>query len=70
MDLLFIDRHPYDCGANNPCSSKAFQSGQFYFIDTDPTQFVQCSDTGDCFELPVPPDMSADEFVTMTMHPS
>jgi hypothetical protein len=64
------DRNPYDCAERNPCSSAAYKSGQYYFIDVDPTQFVQCSDTGDCFELPVPPGMNADAFVTMTMqHP-
>jgi len=38
----------YNCDDNNPCTPENAEKGQFYFPHEDPTEFVQCSEWGQC----------------------
>ena len=42
----------YDCDENNPCNAENAAAGKFYFPNSDPTKFVQCSEWGQCYIMP------------------
>ncbi len=44
----------YNCTDRNPCTPENAQNGLFYFSADEPTQFIQCSEWGECFVMPCP----------------
>lgn len=45
----------YNCTDRNPCTPENAGAGKFFFPADNPSEFVQCSEHGECFIMPCPP---------------
>ena len=45
----------YNCSDRNPCTPENAGAGLFYFPADNPSEFIQCSEHGECFVMPCPP---------------
>jgi hypothetical protein len=50
-------RPAYDCEKNSPCTKENAAKGNFYFPAASVSQFVQCSEWGQCFIMDCPPGL-------------
>jgi len=53
----------YDCLRNNPCTMSNAALKLFYFAYADPTKYVQCDDSQNCFIQPCPPGLNWNQSV-------
>lgn len=47
----------YNCTTNNPCTPENAAAGLFYFAAELPTQYVQCTEWGQCYVFPCSPGL-------------
>ena len=59
----------YDCNEFNPCTPENAAAGQFYFPNTDPAKFVQCSEQGRCWIMNCPNGLVWDVVDTTCNYP-
>ena len=59
----------YDCDENNPCNAENAAAGKFYFPNSDPTKFVQCSEWGQCYVMPCGPGTVWDQSALTCNYP-
>jgi Dictyostelium (slime mold) repeat/EGF-like domain len=59
----------YNCGDRNPCTPENAANGLFYFSAEAPSQFVQCSEFGQCYVMNCPPGLVWDQDAVTCVYP-
>lgn len=60
----------FNCSDRNPCTPENAAAGLFYFPADSSTQFIQCSEFGQCYIMPCPPGTEWDQTVLTCTEPN